>query len=145
MSETVTIIPPSGSGQLPTVIYDGNKSPLPDGCENGFMPDSQRLFQNTPLVRAASPFIVDRYNQIGVWDFHVAYTFASTMACKDFVGGRKNLPRAGEIMLMERSEGNTFIRYLQGATVQAVRCVLRVGRSCRFAYQVKFTNYSLTP
>jgi hypothetical protein len=141
---TVTLIPTGGG--TPVVIFDGNKSPLPDACPEGFKPIPARIFQNSPLFRASAPAIYDRFNMAVKWEFTAIHSFSTYMACQDFQGARAGIARTGEIMILNRNSQSGFTRYLRGATLQAVDCMTDYGGSCIYRYSITFTGgYSITP
>jgi hypothetical protein len=141
---TVSIIPP-GAGAV--VIFDGNKTPLPDACEGGFRPKRLREFQTSLLFRSAYRKMFDRFNLAVQWDFTVTHSFTSIMACQDFMGNRAAvLPGNGELMILTASSQGIFSRYYKCAFLTNVECADDIGQTCKFRYSLVFTMpYSTTP
>ena len=137
---------PSGSGAQPVVIYDENKRPLPDWCKEGFRPASARLFRNTNVIRAAAPFMADRFNPYVKWDFTVVHTFATYAACQDFIGGRAAIIRAGELTILQKTNQATFTRYYKTAFLTLCDPIEENGQTCLFRYTLLLPSlYSLIP
>ena len=142
---TVTANP---TGALAAVIYDGNKFPLPDACPEGFRPRVVPVAQITPLFRGAFQFMAPRYNYLVRWDFTITHSFTTFQACQDFVGNRPAILPAGlfELMILNRTNQSTFVRYYKQALLTNVECSEDIGVTCRFRYSLVFNSaYSITP
>jgi hypothetical protein len=127
------------------VIFDGNKSPLPDSCPDGFKLSFPREFQNVPVARSAAPFVVDRYNMVTRYDFLVTHSFTSFQAAQDFIGARAAMIRSGELMILTRTGQGSFTRYFKGATLEIVEVDQDLGTTVVMKYGLVMTGlYSLT-
>jgi hypothetical protein len=143
----VTIIPTGAGNGQEVVIYDETKSPLPDACADGFVPQTTRLIRPVPGVRAGYQPTFDRQNSLVRWTFTVLHTFDSYEDCQDFVGQRADvLPGSGELLInLVSSEGAT-IRAYKTCFIESHGPVSDVGVSVRYRYQLVLnSSYSITP
>lgn len=143
----VTIIPAGvGNGQE-IVIFDETKSPYPDACADGFVPQLTRLIRPTPEIRAPWQPVFDRYNPIVRWSFTVTHTFATVDECQDFVGERPDvLPGAGELSIQLVTPETTSLRFYKTAFIESHGPARDEGCTVRYRYSLILnSSYSEKP
>jgi hypothetical protein len=137
------------AGAPQAILYDENNPRQGPGaiatrpgdfCKDGFLPKAARLFENTPLMRSAAPFVADRFNMHCVWDFDVLHAFAPTaagqQACQDFIGNRPAIIRTGAILMTINFGGTSYSRKYAVGWLTKCDPVKDHGVSCDFHYQL---------
>ena len=143
----ITIIPVGAGQGQEVVLFDETKSPLPDACADGFIPQATRLIRPAPEIRAGYQAVFDRQNTLVKWNFTVLHTFATVDQCQDFIGQRPDiLPGSGELYIYLTTAAGLFLRAYKTCFIDSYGPAADLGVSVRYRYALTLnSDYSLTP